>query len=102
MYLDYLQNRHGQTLAAPYSVRPRPGAPVSTPLRWEEVSPSLDPGAFTIRTLHARLDELGDLWQPVLGTGADIARALDALTGAGSAVRQRFHDQRRDSGVRYA
>src|SRR5581483_9558356 len=49
IYLDYLQNRKGQTIAAPYSVRPHPGATVSTPLEWDEVKKGLDPGDFTIK-----------------------------------------------------
>ena len=58
VYLDYLQNRHGQTLAAPYSVRPFPGATVSTPLKWSEVKLGLDPSEFTIRTVRKRLDKV--------------------------------------------
>lgn len=79
VYLDFLQNRRGQTLAAPYSVRPRPGATVSTPLKWEEVKPGLDPKKFTIRTIRKRVKELGDLWKPVLGPGIDLAKCLDRL-----------------------
>jgi bifunctional non-homologous end joining protein LigD len=56
VYLDYLQNRRGQTLAAAYSVRPAPGAPVSTPLQWKEVRKSLNPTKFTILNLARRLD----------------------------------------------
>jgi len=66
VYLDYLQNRHGQTLAAPYSARPVAGATVSTPLHWREVRRGLDPGKFTIRTMPARVDKVGDLFKPVL------------------------------------
>ena len=76
IYLDYLQNRRGQTLAAPYSVRPYPGATVSTPLRWSEVRKGLDPAKFTLRTLPKRLEELGDLWAPVLGPGIDLSACL--------------------------
>ena len=81
MYLDYLQNRRGQTLAAPYCVRPREGAPVSTPLKWSEVKPGLEPGNFTLRNTRRRLDRVGDLWKPVLlsGAGASLARALKKL-----------------------
>jgi bifunctional non-homologous end joining protein LigD len=79
VYLDYLQNRRGQTLAAPYSVRPAPGATVSTPLRWREVRKGLDPTRFTIRTTLRRLDSVGDLWQSVLRGGANLPAALEKL-----------------------
>ncbi len=79
IYLDYLQNRRGQTMAAPYCVRPVPGAPVSTPLHWEEVRAGLDPRDFTIHTTAARLQQVGDLWQGVMGEGVDIRRLLDQL-----------------------
>jgi bifunctional non-homologous end joining protein LigD len=79
MYIDVYQNRRGQTLAAPYSIRPRDGAPVSAPLRWEELQPGLAPSAFTIRTMRQRLDQLGDLWSGVLGSAVDIQRTLPAL-----------------------
>ncbi|HMG16947.1 MAG TPA: DNA ligase D, partial [Saprospiraceae bacterium] len=72
IYIDFLQNRRGQTLAAPYSVRPRPGAPVSTPLEWNEVNEKLSPSNFTIKNILKRLDKKGDLWKPVIGKGVDI------------------------------
>ncbi|HSR48318.1 MAG TPA: DNA ligase D [Anaerolineales bacterium] len=79
MYLDAYQNRRGQTLAAPYSIRPLNGAPVSTPLRWNELQPGLRPGAFTIKTVRERLDRVGDLWGGVLGLGIDMEACLAAL-----------------------
>ena len=79
VYLDFLQNKPGQTLAAPYSIRPRPGATVSTPLRWEEVKPGLDPRRFTIASLPARLEQLGDLFSGVLGPGIDMEKCLENL-----------------------
>ena len=79
VYLDYLQNRRGQTLAAPYSVRPDPGATVSTPLHWREVRKGLDPTRFTIRTTLRRLDSVGDLWQPVLRAGTNLAASPKKL-----------------------
>lgn len=79
VYLDFLQNRRGQTLAAPYSVRPYPGATVSTPLKWSEVRKGLDPSRFTIKTMARRLDRVGDLWQPVLGEGIDLTECLKRL-----------------------
>jgi bifunctional non-homologous end joining protein LigD len=76
VYLDYLQNRHGQTLAAPYSVRPRPHATVSTPLHWDEVAAGLTPNLFTIANAPDRFSKMGDLWKPVLGRGIDLAAIL--------------------------
>lgn len=79
IYIDFLQNRKGQTIASAYSVRPKPGATVSTPLEWTEVNERLDPKAFTIYTIFDRLKEKGDLWKKVLGKGADIGKALGKL-----------------------
>lgn len=79
VYLDFLQNRRGQTMAAAYSVRPVPGATVSTPLEWREVRKGLDPKKFTIKTIRKRFEKKGDLWKGVLGKGADLKRALDRL-----------------------
>jgi bifunctional non-homologous end joining protein LigD len=79
VYLDFLQNRRGQTLAAPYAVRPYPAATVSTPLKWAEVRQGLDPTKFTIRTMAKRLEKIGDLWEPILGPGIDLERCLDRL-----------------------
>lgn len=81
VYLDYLQNRHGQTLAAAYSVRPKPGATVSAPLKWQEVKTGLDPKSFTMFNILKRVDKVGDLWQPVLGKGIDIKAILKRLGG---------------------
>ena len=79
IYIDFLQNRKGQTIASVYSVRPKPGATVSTPLEWSEVNEDLDPKKFTIYTIFDRLKEKGDLWKKVLGKGADIGKALGKL-----------------------
>ena len=81
VYLDYLQNGAGKTIAAPYAVRPRPGAPVSTPLRWSEVDGKLDPSRFTIRTVPARVRRLErDPLRPVLSEKPELLRALERLT----------------------
>ncbi|NLA11123.1 MAG: DNA polymerase domain-containing protein [Firmicutes bacterium] len=67
LYLDYLQNGRGKTLAAPYSPRPLPGAPVSVPLTWEEVAgEAVKRGQFTVKNMLGRLEERGDLFAPVL------------------------------------
>jgi len=79
VYLDYLQNRQGQTLAAPYSVRPRKGAPVSTPLKWSEVKKGLNPADFNIHNTLKRLKKMGDIFKGVLGKGADIEKCISKL-----------------------
>lgn len=84
IYLDFLQNREGQTLAAPYSVRPTQEASVSTPLRWSEVKEGLLPSDFTIENMPARLKEVGDLWKPVLGTPIDLAKILKKIEQSSS------------------
>jgi bifunctional non-homologous end joining protein LigD len=83
VYIDYLQNRHGQTIVAPFSVRPLPGATVSMPLVWEEVDASLDPKTFTIRNAIDRMNRLGsDSVADVLVEKPDLAQVLDHLAGA--------------------
>lgn len=81
IYLDFLQNREGQTLAAPYSVRPTPDASVATPLHWDEVKKGLQPTNFTIENMPKRLKKVGDLWEPVIGKGIDLARILKNIEG---------------------
>ena len=66
--IDANQNGEGKTIASVYSVRPKPGAPVSTPLRWEEVDEKLDPMAFTMDAVLERVRKHGDLYEPVLTT----------------------------------
>jgi bifunctional non-homologous end joining protein LigD len=80
VYLDYLQNRHGQTIVAPYSVRPLPGATVSMPLLWDEVNSSLDPKNFTIKNAIERLQRTGsDPVRPVIDEKPNLARILENL-----------------------
>ncbi|ADU51240.1 DNA polymerase LigD, polymerase domain protein [Thermaerobacter marianensis DSM 12885] len=62
VYLDFLQNGLGKTLVTVYGPRPRPGAPVSMPVTWDELERGVDPGTFTLRTAPARLQQVGDLW----------------------------------------
>lgn len=80
IYLDYLQNRKGQTLSVVYSVRPKPGATVSTPLKWEEVKKGLHPSQFTINNIQKRLEKHGDLFKGVLGKGVDMEKCLENLS----------------------
>ncbi|HSB42578.1 MAG TPA: DNA ligase D [Methylomirabilota bacterium] len=79
VYIDFGQNGYGQTIVAPYSLRPLPGAPASCPLEWREVTPRLDPAQFTLRTLPARFDRRDDPLRPVLGEGIDLAAALERI-----------------------
>ena len=79
IYLDFLQNRSIQTIAAPYSLRPRPGATVSAPLRWEEVKKGLEVLQFNISNMAQRLRSEGDLFQPVLGAGIDLEQTLKQI-----------------------
>jgi len=83
IYLDFLQNREIQTLAAPYSVRPRPGATVSTPLHWEEVKKGLRPEKFTMLNIFSRLKNEGDLFKPVLGKGINLEKTIRLIERMG-------------------
>ena len=77
--VDANQNRHGATNASVYSVRPRAGATVSTPLRWDEVKPGLDPAVFTMEAVLDRVARDGDLYAPVLGGKQSLKSALKSL-----------------------
>ncbi len=77
--VDHRQNGRGKTIASAYSVRPRPGAPVSTPLRWEELTPDVRPRDFGMREVLARVDRHGDLYEPTLRGGQSLGPALRAL-----------------------
>jgi len=79
IYIDYLQNRTGQTLASVYSLRPVPGASVSAPLEWKEVNHQLSPSQFTIENIFERVKKKGDLFLPVLNESNSIEKALKAL-----------------------
>jgi bifunctional non-homologous end joining protein LigD len=72
LYIDFLQNGEGKTIVAPYSIRPKDGAPVSTPITWSEVTRKLDPSAFTIRTVPKRVGKLGDLLAPLLAPSQEL------------------------------
>lgn len=77
MYLDFLQNRPGATIAGPYSLRPKPGATVSMPLHWDEVKPGLTMKHFTIFNSVERLKREGDLFKGVLGEGIDLEKTIE-------------------------
>jgi bifunctional non-homologous end joining protein LigD len=79
VYIDYLQNSKGQTLASAYSARPKPGATVSTPLDWKEIKRGLHPSLFTIRTIKKRVEKKGDLFKGIFSKGIDIQKTLKKL-----------------------
>jgi bifunctional non-homologous end joining protein LigD len=77
--IDSNQNGEGKTIASVYSVRPREGAPVSTPLVWDEVKEGLDPRSFTMDVVRERVREHGDLFEPVLHGKQSLTAALDTV-----------------------
>ena len=76
MYLDFLQNRPGATIACVYSLRPKSGATVSMPLHWDEVKIGLEMKDFTIKNALERVKSEGDLFKATLGKGIDMEKAL--------------------------
>lgn len=80
IYLDCLQNRYGQSIVAPYAVRPRPKAKVSTPLLWKEVDSTLNVEDYTIETVPLRLKKMGDIFTAILGAGIDLEKAMQKLS----------------------
>jgi bifunctional non-homologous end joining protein LigD len=79
LYVDFLQNRPGATLAAPYSARPKPGATVSMPLHWDEVKKGLKLKDFTIKNSMDRIKSEGDIFKAVLGKGIDLEKVMKKL-----------------------
>jgi bifunctional non-homologous end joining protein LigD len=79
VYIDFGQNGHGQTIVAPFSLRPLPGAPASCPLEWREVTPRLDPAHFNLKTIVAHFERIADPLLPVLGDGLDMAAAIERV-----------------------
>jgi len=77
--VDHRQNGHGKTIASVYSLRPKPGAPVSTPLRWGELTEKVRPRDFGMREALERVERHGDLFEPVLQGGQALGPALRAL-----------------------
>jgi bifunctional non-homologous end joining protein LigD len=82
VYFDYLQNASGKTISAPYVLRAHPGAPVATPLKWEEVVPGLKPQQFHIANVLRRFERVGDLFAGVLNKPQELAPALERLSAA--------------------
>jgi bifunctional non-homologous end joining protein LigD len=76
IYVDAQQNARGKSVAGAYSVRERPGAPVSAPLRWDELRPTLRIEDHTIESMPRRLDVVGDVWREAM-KHRNSARAID-------------------------
>lgn len=76
VYLDYLQNRRGQTIASAYSVRPRKGAPVSVPIKREELNGKLRSDLCDIRSVFDRLEKVGDVWKGFFEAELDMEKCL--------------------------
>jgi bifunctional non-homologous end joining protein LigD len=81
VYFDYLQNASGKTISAPYVLRAHPGAPVATPLKWDEVVPGLKPAQFHIANVLRRFARVGDLFAGVLSKPQELAPAIEKLSG---------------------
>ncbi len=79
IYVDYLQNRKGQTVVAPYVIRPVTAGSISAPLAWDELGTALDPAQFTLQSMPGRLDEVGDLFSPVLEDRQSLGDAIEAI-----------------------
>ena len=89
LYIDSGQNGHGQTIAAPFSLRPLPGAPASCPLAWSEVTARLNPARFTMATVPKRFDKMPGPLVPVLTGEIDMAAAV-------AHIEQRLCEERGD------
>jgi bifunctional non-homologous end joining protein LigD len=106
VFLDFRQNARGKTVPPPYSPRPHPGAPVSTPLFWREIKQGLDPSQFTIKSVLKRLEKYGDIMAGALpGSGKgqrlmDILERIQNETGspAETSLTQRAPKQRKSAG----
>jgi len=82
VYFDYLQNASGKTISAPYVLRAHPGAPVATPLKWEEVAPGLKPQQFHIANVLRRFERVGDLFAGVLSKPQELGPVIERLSAA--------------------
>jgi bifunctional non-homologous end joining protein LigD len=82
VYIDYMQNSRGQTIASPYSVRPKPGATVSAPLNWDELTDDLAIADFHIGNMVDRIREVGDLWKDIDKTKNDLRKVIKTIEAA--------------------
>ncbi len=91
IYFDWIQNGRGKTISAPYVVRPKPGAPVATPLDWSEVKTGLDPKQFHIRNALDRFRSVGDLFAPVLSSHQHLEKPMAQLAEILKPATQKRH-----------
>jgi bifunctional non-homologous end joining protein LigD len=101
MYIDFLQNRPQATVAAPYSLRPKPGATVSMPLHWDEVKKGLKMRDFNIFNAVERTRSMGDIFKPVIGKGIDLEKVISKFESPEremNAVAQRLRERRAFNG----
>jgi bifunctional non-homologous end joining protein LigD len=88
IYVDVGRNGYSATFAAAYSVRPKPGAPVSAPCRWDEIENGLvGPRTFTLHSMARRLEEVGDLWSDMVATRCSLRGPIDRLQQGGQFTR---------------
>lgn len=80
IYLDFLQNAKGKTMSSVYSLRPRPGAPVSAPVHWDEVKKGLTPDKFNLQNMRKRLEKEGDLWKDIFDKRVDISSIFELMS----------------------
>jgi bifunctional non-homologous end joining protein LigD len=80
VYFDWIQNAEGKTISAPYVLRAYPGAPVATPLSWDEVRPGLKPQQFHIGNVLRRFERVGDLFAGVLKKPQEMEKALEKIS----------------------
>ena len=80
LYIDFLQNRPHATIACAYVVRPKPGAPVSMPLQWDEVKKGMKMTDFNIHNAVERVESLGDIFKPVMGKGIDLLKVIESVS----------------------
>ncbi|MGO9849783.1 MAG: non-homologous end-joining DNA ligase [Methylocella sp.] len=93
IYIDYVRNSIGQTLVAPYSLRAFPAATVSTPLEWRELSQSLRPSRYTLRTIFRRLHREGDIWQSAFRRSVNLERLVKRLQRMAETEKEDRHDR---------
>ncbi|NJK85144.1 MAG: hypothetical protein HC906_03445 [Bacteroidales bacterium] len=79
VYLDFLQNAKGKTMSSVYSIRPKPGATVSTPIRWQELNKKLNPADFTLFSVRDRIAKYGDVWEGFFDNRINLGKVLGRM-----------------------